>query len=106
MSKTYRKEPLRGNGKAIKFANGGELLNVVFPEADLQKMRTFQSKAGDRFYSFTIAAKRETDDYGNTHWMYVSIEDDGSMAGTTPTPTTPAEAPKGYNPPPADDFPF
>lgn len=54
-----------GNGKKREFDNGGSLINISLKYADL--------KPNDKGYvNLVVGSKKETDQWGNTHAVWVN----------------------------------
>jgi hypothetical protein len=63
--KTY----IKGSARAKKFDNGGHVINVSINLNQLTKL-PHQESGGEKYVRFTIASRREPDDWGNTHSIY------------------------------------
>lgn len=105
MSEKREKIYVSGGGKEVKFSNGGSLINVYIDVDDAkEKGLLTTSKSGKRYLSFTIAERREENDYGDTHYIFVSKKNDGSSK-SAPAKAAPAKsAPKKKDD--DDELPF
>jgi len=72
-----------GNGKEKVFDNGSSLVNIGLKYSDLAN---FVNEKG--WINLTVGKKRETDQYGNTHAVWVNEY----------TPPPKSEAPKDEDP--------
>jgi len=70
-----------GSGKEKVFDNGGSVINFSIKKADLDACKL--SEKG--YYFLTISARKEADQYGNTHSVY---ENTFEKKETDSTPTT------------------
>lgn len=49
-----------------------ELINVSICVSDIPKTRIKQAENGKKYINVTIASRRETDQFGNTHTVFMS----------------------------------
>ena len=55
-----------GSGREKKFDDGGSVINISIKKADLDSCAL--SEKG--YYALTVGQRKETDQYGNTHYVY------------------------------------
>ena len=81
-----------GNGKKKEFTNGGSLINI-----SLKYSQLVPNEKG--YVNLTVGGKKETDQYGNTHAVWVNdFKPTNKNAGDVVTNDTP--------PPDDGDLPF
>jgi len=97
------KKYVRGNSKEVTFDNGGSLINLSFNVNDFlsgdgqQNIADFADDKG--WVKITVAPKREVDQYGNTHSLYLNeYRPDPNYQSQAGNP--PVASPEG------DDAPF
>ena len=61
------KDYVKGSAREITFSNGGSILNLSILKSDLDRIET-DAKG---YMRLCVAARRQEDDYGNTHYIYV-----------------------------------
>lgn len=49
-----------------------DLINVSICTTDIPRSLIKQAKNGKKYMNITVARRRETDDYGNTHTVFMS----------------------------------
>lgn len=91
---TQQRNYIKGSARMFKFQNGGEVLNLSL------KLEDMAAIANERGYvNMTVAVRRETDDYGNTHLVYENT--------FKPEQGKQGQKPQGNKAPAAkDDLPF
>jgi hypothetical protein len=80
----YTKEYLKGNGKEIKFSNGGSVIKVSFPESELPKLVRYTAKNGEVYLNFELSASKNPTEY-STHSLSVSRPEGQSVAAPAKT---------------------
>lgn len=101
MAEKKEKIYVNGGGKEIEFSNGGSLINVYVDVDDAkEKGLIVTSKSGKRYLSFTLAKRREENDYGDTHYIFTQKKD-GAPSATVKS--VPAKSSKKKE---EDDLPF
>lgn len=99
MAEKREKIYVNGGGKEIEFSNGGSLINVYVDVDDAkEKGLIVTSKSGKRYLSFTLAKRREENDYGDTHYIFTQKKDDQPKASAKSIPAKSKKA--------EDDLPF
>jgi hypothetical protein len=112
MAKNY----IKGSVRRLKSFEGEE--PKLLASLHLEELAKIVNEKG--YVNFIIAPRRETDTYGNTHYVYendykpTGIRSDGTPAGSKPakssSPTakagTPLKAPNFTENTPSDDLPF
>lgn len=97
MSNKSTRNWIKGSARSVKFANGGEIINLSLNLDELNKLPNNKG-----YIQISIATKEETDQYGNTHSVYENDfkpeKQTGAKAKTNYTPKTQEEA--------DDDLPF
>lgn len=90
-TKTY----LKGSAQEKKFGDSGGIINISVPEKDfLANVRKTTSKKGDVYFQFSVANRRSTDEYGNTHSIFSSFpEDEASNTSSNPVKDTSDDLP-------------
>jgi hypothetical protein len=91
---SYTKEYLNNTrGKIKSFPNGGHIIDISFSEDDIKEMKTsVNQKTGKRSYYFTLGQRREEDQFGNTHYAYVSKKVDGASTPQVAAPVVASPA--------------
>lgn len=93
-----------------------EFINASICVTDIPKDRIRQAENGKKYINICIASRRETDQYGNTHTIYMGQTKEereakvdrvyvGSGKGFNPQPVT-AESVNEMPPAQVDDLPF
>lgn len=102
MAEKREKVYVNGGGKKIEFSNGGSIIDVYIDVEDAkEKGLITTSKAGKKYLSFKLGERRDEDNYGNTHYIFVNQPQSG--AGTPAPKAAPAKASKRKD---DDDLPF
>lgn len=96
-----QKNFIKGSAREVEFSNGGSVLNISLNMQQLQELE--QTKG---YVNLTISARREADQYGNTHMIYENTfkPKEGAQAATPKAkPAAKKAAPDGDT---EDDLPF
>lgn len=96
-----QKNFIKGSAREVEFSNGGSVLNISLNMQQLQELE--QTKG---YVNLTISARREADQYGNTHMIYENTFKPKEGAASAPAAKKPAakkSAPAGDD---GDDLPF
>jgi hypothetical protein len=83
MTKNY----LKGSAQAKVFDDGGSVINISILESDFDSIPRKKSKSGVVYRVFSVSSRRETDQYGNSHSVYIQDQEDKGY--TTKKPSTP-----------------
>ena len=83
MTKNY----LKGSAQAKVFNDGGSVINISILESDFENIPRKKSKSGVVYRVFSVSSRKEADQYGNTHSVYIQEEE--NQGYTTKKPSVP-----------------
>lgn len=97
-----------GSGKTINFKTGGYKIGISVCIEDIPEEHTFVAPNGKTYVRLDVVKKKETDQYGKTHFVAVNTWKPDNMKGNVnngPLPGDPAAdefGPEEFD----DDIPF